>query len=101
MEIKLNSNSFSYNLEIKDTNVFIEEDVTERTWIRDEDGKVKFCKMDISDEGLSMIATVMEDMIYYRELEYDSSTLIERLFEKLPTEAMQNLLVELNKHKDE
>lgn len=101
MEIKLNSNSFSYNLEIKDTNVFIEEDVTERTWLKDEEGKNKGLKMDISDEGLSMIATVMEDMIYYREAQYDSSTLIERLFEKLPAETMQTLLVELNKYKEE
>lgn len=101
MEIKLNSTSFSYNLEIKDTNVFIEEDVTERTWIKDEDGKAKFCKMDVSDEGLSTVATVVEDMIYYREAAYDSSTLIEKLFEKLPTEAMQTLLVELNKYREE
>ena len=36
-------------------------------------------------------------MIYYREADFDSSSLIERLFEKLPTEVANNLLVKLNR----
>jgi hypothetical protein len=36
-------------------------------------------------------------MIYYREAEFDSSSLIERLFEKLPQEVANKLLVKLKR----
>lgn len=36
-------------------------------------------------------------MIYYREAEFNSSDLIERLFEKLPQEVANNLLVKLKR----
>ena len=41
--------------------------------------------------------SVLDDMIYYREAEFDSSSLIERLFEKLPQEAANKLLVKLKR----
>jgi len=41
---------------------------------------------------------VLEDIIYYREREFDSSNLIEKLFEKLPQEPAGKLLVKLNRY---
>lgn len=85
-----------YNLVVKADNVHIDEDVEERQYIYKEDGKLdisKGPKRDVKESAVRMIAQVMEDMIYYREKEIDTSDLIERLFEKLP----ENVASELSK----
>ena len=51
----------------------------------------------IKTDALEQFVNVLEDMIYYREAEFDSSNLIERLFEKLPQESANKLLVKLKR----
>lgn len=93
MEIKVDSSSFSYDVIVKDTNVLIEFDATEREWIKDENGKAIRCTNDISDEALNMFTAVTEDLIYYRQKEYDSSNLIIQLFDKL-SEGRRSMLLD-------
>jgi hypothetical protein len=97
MEIKVNSTSLSYDVRIKDTNVLIEFDATDREWIKDKNGKAVRCTSDVSDEALDIFSTVTEDLIYYRQKEYDSSNLIKQLFDKLSEVMQTGLLEELNK----
>jgi len=72
----------------------------ERIYQKLEDGKSDFSKApqrDIKTEYLQQFCQVVEDMIYYREREYDSETLILQLFEKLPSEVANKLAIKLGK----
>lgn len=99
MEISI-KRSYGYYLIIKADNVNIEEDIEERIYPLKEDGKTDFSKppaRDVSEGYVSMMANALDDMIYYREKEYDSSSLIKNLFDKLPRDIAMNLAVKLNK----
>jgi hypothetical protein len=93
MEIRLKGTNVSHEIVVKDTNVLIEFDATEREWIKDENGKAIRSINDISDEALNMFTTVTEDLIYYRQKEYDSSNLIIQLFDKL-SEGRKDMLLD-------
>jgi hypothetical protein len=98
MEIQLKRN-YGYYLIIKAENVNIEEDVEERIYSKTEDGKIDFSKppvRDISTVTLDQMTSILSDLIYYREREYDASSLIKQLFDKLPMEVGDVLIKELN-----
>ena len=97
MEISLKRN-YGYFLIFKAENVSVEEDVEERIYSKTEDGKTDFSKppkRDINDDILEQITSLLSDLIYYREREFDSSSLIEGLFDKLPSELANKLLIKL------
>lgn len=86
MEISLKRN-YGYTLIIKADNVNIEEDIEERTYYKTEDGKIDSSKgpeRDVQSTAINQFISILDDMIYYRKKEIDSSNLIENLFEKLP-----------------
>jgi hypothetical protein len=100
MEISLNTRNYGYFLTIKADNVLIEEDIEQRTYFKTEDGKTDFKKApirDVSTDALDQFARLLDDMIHYREARFDSSDLIERLFEKLPKDKADELLKSLVK----
>lgn len=97
MEITINTRSGFY-LEIKAENVDISEDIEERIYSKLEDGKTDFKtppKRDIKTDEIDKFDRLLQDMIYYRKAEYDSSDLIKLLFEKLPTDVACKLSNEL------
>lgn len=97
MEISL-KRSYGHFLVFKADNVNVEEDIETREYAKDENGKVDFKippKRDIDTNAIDQIVRLLDDMLYYRVAEYDSSDLITSLFEKLPTELANNLSCEL------
>ena len=93
MEIRLRKNH-GYELIFEAENVKIVEDIESRTYPKDDNGKTIIDlnpKRDIKTDVIDQIANVLNDMIYYREEEYDSSDLIKRLFEKLPSNVAMEL----------
>lgn len=99
MEVEIkNSYSTSY-LVVKDTNVHIEEDISETFYAKNENGKTNYSKRlgcDITNDAMKKILQVSEDLLYYREKDYDSSELIKQCFNKLPDDVRQNLIKELS-----
>ena len=91
----------NYGLELifEAENVRVIEDVEERIYGKTDDGKTDYrnVKRDVKTDAIEQFVNVLDDMIYYREAEFDSSSLIERLFEKLPQEAANKLLVKLKR----
>lgn len=102
MKIELKT-SYGYYLVINADNVHIEEDIESREYEKDENGKIKNInpKRDINTGYLDEVVSLLDDMIYYREAEYDSSDLVVGLFNKLPTNAVQSLLTKLNEEYNE
>jgi hypothetical protein len=99
MEISVKRN-YGYYLVFKAENVNVEEDIEERIYPKLENGKNDFSKppkRDINTDVIEQIVRVLDDLIDYREREFDSSSLIERLFEKLPDDSIQKLLSKLNR----
>ena len=99
MEIEIKRN-YGYTLIFKTENVNVEEDIEERIYSKTEDGETDFSKppkRDINTDVIEQFVRVMDDLIDYRIEKYDSSSLIERLFEKLPEDKMQELLSKLNR----
>jgi len=99
MQIELKNSHFSHDLVIIDDNVKIVETVSESIYEIGEDGKKNFRKRlgeDIASKYLHDIFQVAEDMIYYRKKEYDSSSLIEQLIQKMPEEKRQVLIRRLS-----
>lgn len=100
MELEIKKQYSTAYLIVKDTNVHIEEDVSETFYHVGEDGKTDFSKRlrsDITDDAMKKVLTFAEDLIYYRESNYDSSALIEQCFYKLPQETAVNLIKKLTK----
>ena len=102
MELELKTN-YGFSIVVKAENVNIEEDIESRTYPKDENGKMiysKGCERDVSDEYLNKVSRLLDDMIYYRKSEFDSSELIQRLFEKMPDEKAILIVKELVKRYD-
>ena len=79
-------------------NVKVVEDISETIYALKEDGKKDINKRlgkDITEDAMSQFVRFMDDLVYYREKEFDSSDLVERLVEKLPEEKRQELLKKL------
>lgn len=100
MEITLKKN-YGYELIFVDENVRVVEDIEDRIYPADENGKtiipIQQPKRDIKTSALEQFVSVLDDMAHYREAEFDSSGLIERLFDKLPQEVKSILLEKLKK----
>ena len=98
MEIELKRN-YGFELIFKAENVNVKEDIEDRIYSKTEDGKTDFknVKRDIKTDALEQFASVLDDMINYREAKFDSSDLIERLFEKLPNDKKESLLAKLKR----
>lgn len=96
MEISLKRN-YGFELIFKAENVNVCEDIEERIYGKTEDGKTDYknVKRDVKTDAIEKFVSVLDDMIYYREADFDSSELIKRLFEKLPQEVCDKLLKEL------
>ena len=92
MEIELKTSNYGIDLVVKAENVNITEDIEERVW---ENNRIVI--RDIQDEWVENIAQLMEDIIYYRVADFDSSELIEQLFNKLPQETAESLSEKLFK----
>nr|DAI89674.1 MAG TPA: hypothetical protein [Caudoviricetes sp.] len=81
-------------------NVKIEENVLERIYEKDENGKTNFSKLkveDITDEALEQFTQLTEELLYYRKRDFDTSELICQAFNKLPQEKIKAILEQLNK----
>lgn len=98
MEILLKRN-YGFEIIFKAENVNVCEDIEDRIYGKTEDGKTDYnnVKRDVKTDVIEQFVSVLNDMIYYREAEFDSSDLIERLFEKLPQDVCDKLLVKLKR----
>lgn len=93
MNIRVDKNYRGCDLIIEADNVKIVEDIEIRIYSKDENGKTIFSnpKIDIDVDAIDQIVETLDNIIYYRKAEYDSSTLIESLFEKLPQSVAESL----------
>lgn len=98
MEIELKI-SYGFELIFKAENINIVEDIEDRIYGKTEEGKTDFKNVtrDIKTDAIEQFVSVLDDMIYYRKENFDSSDLIERLFEKLPNNKVELLLNKLKK----
>ena len=99
MEIKLDASNHSYTIIVVDDNVKINLDAESREYFKTPDGKIDFDKRpkrDIDKNILEQFTILLDELIYYREAEFDSSNLIQNLFEKLPEDKKVLLLEQLN-----
>ena len=96
MEISVKRN-YGFELHFIAENVNVCEDIEERTYSKTEDGKTDYrnVKRDVKTEVIERFVSVLEDIIYYREADFDSSSLIEQLFDKLPQQVANDLLIKL------
>lgn len=81
-------------------NVRIEENILERIYEKDENGKTNFSKLkveDITDEILTQYTSLLDELFFYRKRDFNSSEMIEQAFDKLPEDIQQALLEKLNK----
>ena len=98
MEISLKRN-YGFELIFKAENVNVVEDIEDRIYGKTEEGKTDFKNVtrDIKTDVIEQFVSVLDDMINYREAKYDSSDLIERLFEKLPNDKIDVLIKKLKR----
>jgi hypothetical protein len=98
MEISLKRNH-GFELIFKAENVNVCEEIEDRIYGKTEDGKTDFRDItrDIKTDVIEQFVSVLDDMIYYRQSVFDSSGLIERLFEKLPSDKIEVLITKLKR----
>ena len=102
MEISLKRN-YGFELIFKAENVNVVEDIEDRIYGKTEEGKTDFKNVtrDIKTDVIEQFVSILDDMINYREAKYDSSDLIERLFEKLPNDKIDALIKKLKRDYEE
>ena len=103
MNITLKKSYYNFELIFEAENVRVTENIGERIYFKTEDGKTDFSippKQDIQTHAIEQFVSVLDDMIYYREAEFDSSSLIERLFEKLPSDIAKKLFEKIKQDYD-
>lgn len=99
MEITLKKH-YGFDLIFEADNVKVTEDIESREYLKDENGKSIINlnpKRDIKTEVIEQFVSLLDDMIYYRVAEFDSSNLIKNLFEKLPQDKAHLLSAELKR----
>ena len=100
MEINIKSSYGSIDVVIEAENVKINECISKSIYAKKEDGKTDFNKRlgeDITDENMEVFTRLLNDIAYYRKADYDTTDLIETLFEKMPQEKAELLFKNLNK----
>lgn len=98
MNIEVKQNHYYTTVIVTADNVNIAEDITKSFFKQDENGKQVFSHRDIEDSALQQFSQVLEDLFYYRTADYDSTTMIEQAFAKLPEDSAKKLLDELNRN---
>lgn len=104
MNITFEQKIYGAILRVTADNVDIQEDISKTIYGKKEDGSVDFSKRlgkELDVKVLNSLVSVLEDMIGYSDSEYDSSRLIEYLFEKLPQDKLSELMIKLNKDYNE
>jgi len=91
MEISLNTKG-GFELIIEAENVKIVEDIEERVYVKGEDNKIIRVERDIKEQPIMTIINVLDEIMYRRVKEIDSSTLIQTLFTKLPSNVASDLV---------
>lgn len=102
MKITIKRN-YGISLIYEAENILVDDDIEDRIYQKDENGKIDYSKpilRDVNTDILDQYCNVLEDLIYYREREFDSTKLIEQLIEKLPEKSVNDLLIKLNKNYD-
>lgn len=96
MEIQLKRNH-GFELIFKAENVNVCVDIEERIYNKKEDGKIslKGVSRDIKTDSIEQFVSVLDDMIYYRKANFDSTELIFRLIEKLPKDKFNQMVTRL------
>lgn len=98
MKITVDNGYYGTNVIVEAENVKIEEDISETIYGKKEDGKPDFMKRlgkDITNEAMKQYVNLLDEIVYLREADYDSSELIKTLFERVPEDKRQSLLKEL------
>jgi len=88
MEIDVKTSWSGTEVIVTADNVKIIEDISESLYGKKDDGSTDYTKRtgrDITDKYFGMFIDVMDEIAYDRNREFDSSGLIERLFDKLPS----------------
>ena len=100
MNIEIKANYSRKDIIYTAENIKVEENILERIYEKDENGKTNFSKLkieDITDEVLEQFTQLAEELLYYRKRDFDTSELICQAFNKLPQEKVKAVLEQLNK----
>lgn len=100
MDIQLKTSYGSCEIHLTAENVKICESISEYRYEKKPDGKPDYTKRlseDITDSNMDVFTRLLDDIVYYRKQDYDSSGLIEGLFRRLPEQKVRELLEKLNK----
>jgi len=95
MEIRIKSTYGSTYVLVDAENVKIEDCISESEYALKEDGKKDFSKRlgdDITDSDMQIFCSLLDDIVYYRRKPFDTSSLIQSLFDKLPEEKKSGVL---------
>lgn len=96
MKIQITQSHSFTTICVTDQNVNIEYDATDSIQKENNIGQPYYDR-DVSNEAMDMFSHCLEDLAYYREREYDSTSLMSLLMKKLPEEKQQLLLKEFIK----
>lgn len=99
MKIDLQYSSGYGYIVVEADNVNIKEDADSYVYGLLPDGKPDYSKRlgrDITDNTMNQFGKLMEDLAYYRDADWDGTTLIETLFERLPQDKVKAVLIKLN-----
>ncbi len=98
MEIQFKRNH-GFELIFKAENVNVCVDIEERIYNKEEDGKIslKGVSRDIKTDAIEQFVSILDDIIYYRKADFDSTELIFRLIEKLPKDKFNQMVSKFKK----
>jgi len=100
MNIEIKTNYSGKDIIYTAENIKVEENISERIYEKDENGKTNFKRLeleDITDEAIEQFTQLTEELLYYRKRDFDTSELICQAFNKLPQEKIKAVLEKLNK----
>jgi len=100
MNIEIKTNYSGKDIIYIAENIKVEENISERIYEKDENGKTDFKRLkleDITDEVIEQFTQLIEELLYYRKRDFDTSELIYQAFNKLPQEKIKAVLEQLNK----
>ena len=99
MEINIKCSYGSIDVIIEAENVKIDERISESIYALKEDGRKDFNSRigeDVTDAYMDKFIRLTNEIAYYRKKDYDSTDLIETLFDKMPQEKAELLFKSLN-----